>query len=188
VRRVSIRILGAACLLGAPVWLAHDGGIGQQGAPSKVAKGGFVPPPLVDWGATLREWNLNHHPDPLAVSHDGYWPRLANGEDTYSDVRVVRGHVLYYTLELYPAETLGVAVKRMLDELPPDTEVAGIRLLPRLHPNCAVILARSSLLRARLGLEVLGVARSPTADFSGGQVSEVALSPLRAGEGLPKRC
>jgi hypothetical protein len=161
-------------------------GLCVGGATSLAAS--FPTPPLVEWGATTQQWNLNHHQDPLVQNGQGYWPRLSNGLDTYSDLRFVKGRVTYYTLELYPAVVLSEAENRLLDELPPDAQVVWRHPLPLHGATCEAILARSGVLASKLGDAVLAVARSAQSDFDPTAITSIALSPVGARAGPPKRC
>ncbi len=64
----------------------------------------------------MAEWATWHHHDPTAV---GYWPRLANGVDTYTSVGFVRGRALRYTENLYPPVPVAIALSVVADDLPP---------------------------------------------------------------------
>src|SRR5579875_2444580 len=59
---------------------------------------------ITGFGATKAAWDAGHTPDPDAPK-GSYWPRYANGEDTYQDVRFIRGRALSYVENVYPAET-----------------------------------------------------------------------------------
>ena len=75
---------------------------------------------LTNFGASLPNWNSSHTPDPNNSS--GYWPRLPDGRDTYSSLKVQNGVVLGFTFALYPSIPSNLATVLVRDFMPP-TEV-----------------------------------------------------------------
>lgn len=76
---------------------------------------------LINFGATLQNWNSSHTLDPNNPS--GYWPRLPDGRDTYSSLIVQDGVVLGYIFALFPSISTNLATVLVKNFMPP-TEVA----------------------------------------------------------------
>lgn len=147
-------------------------------------------PSLVDWGARLAEWNANHEHDPDVPNGTGYWPRLANGLDSYASVRVVGGRVLDYVLNLYPALTTAQAVSRVEDELPPSSAVRVEALRPSgtSAPGCEVLVLSGPVLQAKLGRSAMAELETAGANLQPASITRIVLSPAPRGGALPASC
>lgn len=140
---------------------------------TRVAPITTVPAPvdlLSGFGATEAEWAAGHTVDPNGT---GYWPRLANGLDTYTSVRFIRGRALRYTENLYPPLPAASALHVIGDELPPDAHVVHDAPSPPAHPSCAQVVEASPTLQATAGMEVLAELRS-----SGGRYDSAAVASI----------
>lgn len=148
-----------------------------------------VAPALVDWGATVANWDANHEADPLVRSGTGFWPRHGNGLDTYADVVPTDGRILSFTMNLYPAMSRAAALVRAEDELPPETTVVASAELPpeSAHPDCEVVLLTNPILSARLHLDVLIGLETNGEHLVDHDVTTVVFLP-RATDSLPSTC
>jgi hypothetical protein len=72
--------------------------------------------PLQDWGATQASWQGDHTLDPILKT--GYWPRLASGVDTYTNITYSNNIVTGFTYNFYPGVTLAVARETAKGMLP----------------------------------------------------------------------
>lgn len=131
---------------------------------------------LSGYGATRSQWAAGHTMDP---NHTGYWPRLANGLDTYTSVRFIRGRALSYTENLLPALPAADALHVVGDELPPDAHVVhDAPSPPGGRPLCAQVVEASPTLQAAAGVEVLAELRSAGGGYDAAAVTTITYQPI----------
>ncbi len=130
---------------------------------------------LSGFGATEAGWASGHELDP---DGRGYWPRLANGLDTYTSVQFVRGRALRYTENLFPAMPVSGALHVIGDELPPDARLVHYGPSPPVHPSCTQVVESSPTLRSKAGVEVLVEMRSGGARYDSAAVTSLTFQPL----------
>jgi hypothetical protein len=131
---------------------------------------------ITGFGATTAAWDAGHTPDPDAPK-GSYWPRYANGEDTYQDVRFIRGRALSYVENIYPAETVAQARAVIGDEMPPDAHVVSETRVA----GGERVVVESAVLRAATGDNAAVVMRSPGAVFDPNDVTSLTYSAVPAG-------
>lgn len=146
---------------------------------------------LTAFGATTAAWAANHTPDPRGTG--GYWPRLADGEDTYTDLLVVGGRVVGYEENLDPALPLEEALAVAGDEMPVDASVVKVEGLARsplrgTGTGCEMALFDSPTLEAVLHARALVEFFSSTDIFDAGAVSRITYKALPAHASLPVAC
>jgi hypothetical protein len=130
---------------------------------------------LTGYGATQAVWYQGHTADP---DGGGFYPRLGNGDDTYTSVQFVNGRALYYTENLYPAVPLDQAMASVGDELPFDATTAHNAPSPTANPSCQQVVETSPTLSAAAGVDVLAELRSATPSLDTGAVTEITYEPL----------
>lgn len=139
------------------------------------------------WGATQAQWNSNHTADPGAPG--GYWPRLPDNLDTYTNLRVVGGRVVGYVLNLAPSVSLADAQSRLANDLPLDSAVTGQKTLPASgSPTCDQVIETGSTIRAVDGNAVVVDFESSGSGYSASAVSRVVVAPLGPGAVPPAGC
>ncbi|MGH9132210.1 MAG: hypothetical protein ACRDWV_11210 [Acidimicrobiales bacterium] len=135
-----------------------------------------TPPDLLSgYGATRAAWATGHQLDP---SGTGFWPRLADGDDTYTSVSFVRGRALSYTEHLYPAISEAEALKVVNDEMPPDVKVIGTKVSPALRPSCEQLVLSSPTIRTLAGANVLVELYSDGQGYEPQQVTRLTYQPI----------
>ena len=155
--------LTAASTLAAVLVLAGCAGVNPAAKPSvsppsspaaspspAVAAATTSGPALTGFGATLVHWKAAHTLDLSVPARNAYLPRVisdADGSDTWQVVMVAGGRVDSYTVNLAPT-SLGAAVARAHQELPPDARVLWRRTFGE---TCAQEQFRSATLAAALG-------------------------------------
>lgn len=130
---------------------------------------------LTGYGATQAVWYQGHTPDP---DGGGFFPRLANGKDTYTSVKFVNGRALFYTENLYPPAPLDQALASVSDELPFDATVVHNAPSPATAPSCQQVVETSPTLRAEAGVQVLAELRSDTPSLDATAISEITYQPF----------
>lgn len=178
--RPDRRRLRAALLLGSAV-LAAAAACTTSGRPAArsattattttpPAPASTTPDDLTAYGATASSWAANHTPDPAG---SGYWPRLPDDLDAYTDVSIVGGKVEAYDENLYPAVDLATAVGIAKNELPVDTQIAT----QQTRPTCALVVFTSATVMSVSGSDVLARLTS-SGTFDSGAVTQISFSPL----------
>jgi hypothetical protein len=130
---------------------------------------------LTGYGATEADWYQSHTPDP---DGGGFYPRLANGSDTYTSVQFVNGRALSYVENFYPPAPLDQALASVGDELPFDAKVVHDAPSPPTSPACQQVVETSPTLRALAGVGVLAELRSATPSLDPTQISEITYQPF----------
>lgn len=130
---------------------------------------------LTGYGATQAVWYQSHTPDP---DGSGFFPRLGNGDDTYTGVQFTNGRALYYTEHLYPAVPVDVALSSVGDELPFDATVVHNAPSPATNPVCEQVVESSPTLQSAAGVEALAELRSDTTALDTDAVSEITFQPF----------
>lgn len=141
----------------------------------------------MDWGASVAQWEANHHPDPI-TGPGNWWPRYPNGLDEYTNVSLSGPRVVSYTLNLYPAMALPQALARVRDELPPASTVLRSQPVPAAAPSCLVALIANPVLASRLGTEVEAVLHSAGPSWDPADVVSISLAPYPLSGGPPLVC
>ncbi|MBO0893640.1 MAG: hypothetical protein J2O39_04620 [Acidimicrobiales bacterium] len=130
---------------------------------------------LTGYGATQAVWYQSHTPDP---DGGGFFPRLGNGDDTYTGVQFTKGRALAYTEHLYPPVPIDQALSSVGDELPFDATVVHNGPSPPTEPACEQVVETSPTLQSMAGVEVLAELRSDTSTLDTGAVSEISFQPF----------
>lgn len=137
-----------------------------------VAPTSSTPDDLTAYGATSSSWAANHTPDPAG---SGYWPRLPDDLDAYTDVSIVAGKVEGYDEHLYPAVDLATAVGIAKNELPVDAVIAT----QQGHTVCALVVFTSATVMSVTGSEVLARITSSGNAFDPGAVTQLSFAPVQ---------
>ena len=130
---------------------------------------------LTGYGATQAVWDQSHSADPDGA---GFFPRLGNGDDTYTSVEFTNGRALSYIEHLYPPVPIDQALSSVGDELPFDATVVHNAPSPATNPSCEQVVETSPTLRSMAGVEVLAELRSDTPALDSGAVSEISFQPF----------
>jgi hypothetical protein len=178
---VWVALTASACTIlpaGHPPAQSSEAPVSRAPASTRAAPT-TAPPTAVDllsgFGATKAEWAAGHQMDPDGT---GYWPRLANGPDTYTSVQFLRGRALRYTENLYPAVPAASALHVIGDELPPDARVVHYAPSPPGHPLCAQVVESSYTLQVKAGVEALVEMRSGGGSYDSAAVATLTFQPL----------
>ena len=138
---------------------------------------------LTAWGATQDQWNANHTPDPGASSD--YWPKLPDGLDTYTDLRLAAGRVVGYVLNLYPSVGVADAKSRLANDLPLDASVTSERPLP----GCDQLVEQGPTVVAVSPGGLLAELESTNGGaYSASAIARIVVAPLPAGGTPPASC
>lgn len=130
---------------------------------------------LSGFGATEASWAAGHHPDPSSPAGN-YWPRLADGRDTYAGVRFVGGRALSYVENLDPPETAADARAVVGDELPPDARVVS----DTTTPGGERLVEASPTLSAAIGENVAVEMASGGSSYDPSRVTSLTYSAVPA--------
>lgn len=140
-----------------------------------------APDDLIAYGATTSSWAANHTPDPAGT---GYWPRLPDDLDAYTDVSVVAGKVESYEEHLYPAVDLATAIGIAKNELPVDAQLAT----QQVRTTCALVVFTSATVVSVTGADVAARLTSAAGAFDPGGVTQISFSPVQWPASSPPAC
>jgi hypothetical protein len=130
---------------------------------------------LTGYGATQAVWDQSHTADPDGA---GFFPRLGDGDDTYTGVQFTNGRALSYTEHLYPSVSVDEALSSVGDELPFDATVVYDEPSPATNPACQQVVETSPTLQSAAGVEVLAELQSATPTLDTDAVSEISFQPF----------
>ncbi len=158
---------------------------GRGGSPATASTIAY----LSAFGATAAAWAANHTLDPRGTG--GYWPRLPDGEDTYTGLVLAGGRVVGYSEHLDPTLGESAATAVALDELPVDASLVRSHVVapaPGSGRGCDQLLFASPTLSAVLHAGALVELWSTGSSFDPLAVSGLSYSALPTASPFPPAC